>query len=235
MSKRVAIMQPYFLPYVGYFHLINSVDEFVIYDNIQYTKKGWINRNKILVNGKDKLISLPLKKDSDYLNVIDRELSHTWDIEKLKLLNLLKSSYRKSPEYEIIFPIIEKCILFPESNLFSFILNTLTTLNCYLEINTKITTSSTIDIDHSLKSQDKVIAICKNLQATTYINAIGGQELYNIKDFKDKGLNLNFIKSPQLNYKQYKNDFIPWLSILDVLFFNRKQDIIKYLNKYTLI
>tara|TARA_R110000796_G_scaffold4997_8_gene18933 strand:+ start:2060 stop:2767 length:708 start_codon:yes stop_codon:yes gene_type:complete len=235
MSKRVAIMQPYFLPYVGYFHLINSVDEFVIYDNIQYTKKGWINRNKILVNGKDKLISLPLKKDSDYLNVVDRELSYTWDIEKLKLLNLLKSSYRKSPEYEIVFPIIEKCILFPESNLFSFILNTLTTLNYYLEINTKITTSSTIDIDHSLKSQDKVIAICKNLQATTYINAIGGQELYNVKDFKDKGLNLNFIKSPQLNYKQYKNDFIPWLSILDVLFFNRKQDIIKYLNKYTLI
>ena len=228
-------MQPYFLPYVGYFHLINSVDEFVIYDNIQYTKKGWINRNKILVNGKDKLISLPLKKDSDYLNVVDRELSYTWDIEKLKLLNLLKSSYRKSPEYEIVFPIIEKCILFPESNLFSFILNTLTTLNYYLEINTKITTSSTIDIDHSLKSQDKVIAICKNLQATTYINAIGGQELYNVKDFKDKGLNLNFIKSPQLNYKQYKNDFIPWLSILDVLFFNRKQDIIKYLNKYTLI
>ena len=235
MGKKVAIMQPYFFPYIGYFHLINSVDEFVIYDNIQYTKKGWINRNKILVNVKDKLISLPLKKDSDYLNVVDRELSYTLDIEKLKLLNLLKSSYRKSPEYEIVLPIIEKCILFPESNLFSFILNTLTTLNYYLEINTKITTSSTIDIDHSLKSQDKVIAICKNLQATTYINAIGGQELYNVQDFKNEGLNLKFIKSPPLNYKQYNNEFIPWLSILDVLMFNKRQHITDYLNKYTLV
>ena len=110
MDKKVAIMQPYFLPYMGYFHLLNSVDEFVIYDNIQYTKKGWINRNRILVNGKDKLISLPLKKDSDYLNVIDRKLSDNWNVEKVKLLNLIKSSYKKSPQYSIIFPIIEKCI-----------------------------------------------------------------------------------------------------------------------------
>ena len=228
-------MQPYFLPYMGYFHLLNSVDEFVIYDNIQYTKKGWINRNRILVNGKDKLISLPLKKDSDYLNVIDRKLSDNWNVEKVKLLNLIKSSYKKSPQYSIIFPIIEKCIQLSDNNLFNFILNSLTQLNSFLEIDTKVTISSTINIDHTLKSKDKVIAICKNLNATTYINAIGGQELYNVKDFKNHELDLKFIKSSLLNYKQYKNEFIPWLSILDILFFNEKQDIIKHLNEYTLI
>lgn len=235
MDKKVAIMQPYFLPYMGYFHLLNSVDEFVIYDNIQYTKKGWINRNRILVNGKDKLISLPLKKDSDYLNVIDRKLSDNWNVEKVKLLNLIKSSYKKSPQYSIIFPIIEKCIQLSDNNLFNFILNSLTQLNSFLEIDTKVTISSTINIDHTLKSKDKVIAICKNLNATTYINAIGGQELYNVKDFKNHELDLKFIKSSLLNYKQYKNEFIPWLSILDILFFNEKQDIIKHLNEYTLI
>ena len=86
---KLAIMQPYFFPYIGYFQLIKSVDEFVIYDNIQYTKKGWINRNRILVNGTDYLISLPLKKDSDYLNVVDRQLAESWEKDRTKLLTLI--------------------------------------------------------------------------------------------------------------------------------------------------
>ena len=92
MEKRVAIMQPYFLPYIGYFHLVNSVDEFVIYDNIQYTKKGWINRNRILVNGSVKTITLPLKKGSDYLDVGDRYLASSWEQDREKLLNIIEQS-----------------------------------------------------------------------------------------------------------------------------------------------
>ena len=108
-------------------------------------------------------------------------------------------------------------------------------LTSYLRIGTKITISSSINIDHSLKSQDKVIAICKNLEADTYINAIGGQELYNKEDFRNHNLNLNFVKSPQLEYKQYENDFIPWLSIVDVIMFNKRTNVTDYLNNYTLI
>jgi hypothetical protein len=235
MEKKVAIMQPYFLPYVGYFHLIKSVDEFVIYDNIQYTKKGWINRNRILVNGNDKILTLPVKKDSDYLDVRDRVLADSWGKDRMKLLNIIKSSYSKSPHFNTIFPIIQDCMLTTETNLFKFILDSLTALNSYLNINTKITTSSTLNIDHSLKSQSKVIAICKNLNASTYVNAIGGQELYSVEDFKNKGLDLKFVKSPPLNYKQHNSEFVPWLSILDVLMFNKRQDIIDYTNKYTLV
>ena len=69
---KLAIMQPYLFPYIGYFQLMNAADEFVVYDNIKYTKKGWINRNRILVNGSDAYINFPLKKDSDYLDVKDR-------------------------------------------------------------------------------------------------------------------------------------------------------------------
>ena len=228
-------MQPYFLPYIGYFHLINSVDEFVIYDNIQYTKKGWINRNRILVNGNDKILTLPLKKDSDYLNIKDRILADSWDKEKIKMLNQIKASYRKAPYYDRVFPIISSIFELPNTNLFEFILGSLHLLNSYLRIDTKIIVSSKVNIDHTLKGRDKVVAICKKLNASTYINAIGGQELYNVQDFKNEGLNLKFVKSPPLNYKQYNNEFVPWLSVLDVLMFNKRQDITNYLNKYTLV
>tara|TARA_R110000851_G_scaffold331492_1_gene505691 strand:+ start:4461 stop:5162 length:702 start_codon:yes stop_codon:yes gene_type:complete len=232
---KVAIMQPYFFPYIGYFQLINSVDKFIIYDNIQYTKKGWINRNKILVNSSDKIITLPIKKDSDYLDIKERVLANIWEQEKIKMLNLIKSSYKKSPYFNKVYPVISSIFEVPNTNLFEFLLNSLHLLNSYLKIKTKITISSDINIDHSLKSTDKVIAICKEFNTTTYINAIGGQKLYNVKDFKNEGIDLKFIKSSPLTYKQYDNEFIPWLSIIDVLMFNKKQDIIKQLNNYTLI
>ena len=142
---KLAIMQPYFMPYVGYFQLINSVDQFIIYDNIQYTKKGWINRNRILVNGKDQLITLPLKKDSDYLNVMERELSIFWDKDKNKMLNIIKSSYNKAPYFQEAFELISKCLNNPEVNLFRFIYDSIVLINSYLEIKTPIIISSSIN------------------------------------------------------------------------------------------
>jgi hypothetical protein len=122
-EKKLAIMQPYFFPYIGYFQLVNAVDEFVIYDNIEFTKKGWISRNRILVNGVDTYISLPLKKDSDYLHVKDRYLADTWDIERKKMLNRITESYRKAPYFKETYEVIEKCILYEDRNLFKFILH----------------------------------------------------------------------------------------------------------------
>src|SRR6478735_6236193 len=115
--KKVAIMQPYFMPYVGYWQLINSVDEFVIYDNIEFTKKGWINRNRILVNGKDSYITIPLRNDSDYLLVKNRFIADSWLVEKRKLLNRISEAYKKSKNYVTVFPIIKKILMFEESNL----------------------------------------------------------------------------------------------------------------------
>lgn len=235
MDKKLAIMQPYIFPYIGYFQLINSVDEFVIYDNIQYTKKGWINRNRILVNNTDQLITLPLKKASDYLNVVDRELSESWIIDKKKILNTIKTSYSKAPYFLESYELIQDCLNYTEVNLFEFILNSLIKINKFLNIETKIIVSSTIDIDHSLKSKDKVIALCKERKANTYINAIGGVELYDKNEFKQHDINLNFIKSNPVQYKQFSDQFIPWLSIIDIMMFNSKEKINEYLNSYTLI
>jgi len=228
-------MQPYFMPYIGYFQLINSVDKFVIYDNIQYTKKGWINRNRILANGKDQLITLPIKKDSDYLNVVERELSESWDKDKSKMLNVIKASYNKAPYFQETFELISKCLNNPEANLFRFIYDSIVLINNHLEIKTPIIISSTIDADHTLKSQDKVLSLCKEQNADVYINSIGGVELYDKETFKQNNIKLNFIKSNPIQYKQFNNEFVSWLSIIDVLMFNSKEQIKEYLNNYTLI
>lgn len=230
---KTGIMQPYFLPYIGYFQLLNAVDKYVIYDNIQYTKKGWINRNRILQNGKDLLISIPLKKDSDYLDIKDRFVSDAFD--RKKLLNQIKESYKKAPQMENVMPMMEDIINYEDKNLFGFIYNSIKEICCYLEINTEIIVSSTLDIDHSLKGQDKVIAVCKYLGTTDYYNAIGGKELYNSDDFKKENINLHFLSTNPIEYKQLKNEFIPWLSILDVMMFNPVDEIKNMLNNYKLI
>ena len=189
---KLGIMQPYFMAYIGYYQLINSVDKFIIYDNIQYTKKGWINRNRILSNNTDYLITLPLKKDSDYLNIIDRELSESWVNDKNKTLNIIKSSYKKSPYFDDVYPLISDCINNSENNLFKYIYDSVLVIKKYLDINTEIIISSELNIDHNLKSQDKVISLCLNQNADVYINSIGGVELYNKETFKEKGIELNF-------------------------------------------
>jgi hypothetical protein len=230
---KIAIMQPYFFPYIGYFQLINAVDEFIIYDNIKFTKKGWINRNRILVNGKDSFISLPIKKDSDYMNVNARFLTENWAVEHKKMLNRIVESYRKAPFFRETYEVIERCITYEDRNLFKFIFHSVQTLVDYLGIDTKLTVSSSVLIDHQLKGEDKVIAICKEQKAEIYVNPIGGVNLYDKEQFRARNIELQFQKSNTIHYKQFNNEFVPWLSIIDVMMFNSKVEITCFLNNYS--
>jgi hypothetical protein len=211
-------MQPYFFPYIGYYQLIQAVDQFIVYDNIQYTKKGWINRNRFLRNGKDITFTVPLRNDSDFLNIKDREISA--DFKKDKLLNQIRDAYRRAPYFAQTFPLVEQIVRHKESNLFRFIYNSIVKTCDYFRIDTKIVISSNVPIDHSLKNQDKVLALCESVGATTYVNAIGGMTLYSKDTFRDKGIVLKFIKSKPFEYQQFGNEFVPWLSIIDVMMFN---------------
>jgi hypothetical protein len=231
---KLAIMQPYIFPYIGYFQLINAVDKFVVYDNIQFTKKGWINRNRILVNSKDEYFTIPLKKDSDYLNVDGRKLADSFLLEKIKLLRKISESYKKAPYFDEVFPLLKEIISQEEENLFKFIYQSLLSVCEYLDIKTELIISSTIPIDHQLKSQNKVIAICKALDATQYINPIGGVELYSKEIFEQNNVELNFIRANPIEYPQFKNEFVPWLSIIDVMMFNSKDAVKKTLNNFIL-
>ena len=226
-------MQPYFLPYIGYWQLINAVDKFIIYDNIEYSKGGWFNRNRILVNGRDAYITISLKKDSDYLSVNQRLLAD--EFNRQKLLNQIKGSYIKSPYYKDIFPLLEDIIMCQEKNLFDFLLYSIEKIVDLLHINTKLIVSSSLNINHSLKNTNKVLEICRELGADTYYNAIGGQKLYDNMEFMGKGIDLKFIKTDVIKYKQFNDCFVPNLSIVDVLMFNSVDEVNMMLDKYTLI
>jgi len=215
---QVGIMQPYFLPYIGYFQLINAVNVFIVYDNIKYTKKGWINRNRMLQNGKDVMFSLSLKKDSDYLDVCQRELAA--DFNRGKLLNQFKGAYQHAPYFAQTYPLVEQIVRYEEANLFRFLHYSIAKTCEHLGISTEIRVSSKIAIDHDLKNQDKVLALCEAVGASTYVNAIGGMELYSKETFREKGIELKFIKSNPFAYPQFGDEFVPWLSIIDVMMFN---------------
>lgn len=230
---RVAIMQPYIFPYIGYFQLIKAVDVFVVYDNIQYTKKGWINRNRFLQNEKDVLFTIPLKKDSDFLDVKERLIST--DFNKTKLLRKIENSYKNAPYFKEVYFLLHEVLINNESNLFDYIYYSIKETCRYLNIETKIIKSSTVNIDHTLKSQDKVIAICRNLGAQIYINSVGGQALYSKTTFEQFGLDLKFIESNKISYMQFNHEFVPWLSIIDVLMFNDVETVRKMIDNYKFI
>ncbi len=216
-------MQPYFMPYIGYFQLIAAVDKFIVYDNIKYTKKGWINRNRMLQSGKDAMFSLPLKSDSDCLNVCERELAA--DFNRGKLLNQLNGAYRRAPYFDQTFPLIEQIVQYDEMNLFRYLRHSIAKTCEHLGISTEIRISSDIAINHDLKSQDKVLALCEAVGASTYVNTIGGTTLYLKETFRERGVELTFIRPKPFEYVQFGAGFVPWLSIVDVLMFNSLESI----------
>jgi len=228
-------MQPYFLPYTGYWQLLNMVDKFVVYDNIQYTKKGWINRNNILLNNEIFLFSLPLKKNKDFLNVNERYLSDDSLTNSVKVLRQIENSYKKAPFFHKAFPLVESIFKNENANLFDYIYESIVSVCHYLDIETEIVISSSIDIDHSLKSQEKVISISKKLGVDTYVNPYGGVGLYERAAFKQEGIDLNFIIPDLKEYQQYNENFISNLSIIDVIMFNSVDDIKNQLKKYKLL
>ncbi|HEY3849807.1 MAG TPA: WbqC family protein [Steroidobacteraceae bacterium] len=215
---KVAIMQPYFLPYPGYFQLIAAVDAFVVYDNIKYVKSGWINRNRLCRNGEAAKFSLPLKHASDSLDVRERELAAAFDPEKL--LNQFRGAYGQAPQFARVFAWLEEIVRHGERNLFRYLDHSIRAACDLLAVGTEIRISSDIAIDHTLKKQDKVIALCRAAGARTYVNAIGGTDLYDKEEFRRQGIELEFLRSKPFEYPQLEPGFVPSLSIVDALMFN---------------
>ena len=228
----VAIMQPYFLPYVGYFQLISAVDEFVVYDNIKYTKKGWINRNRYLLDGRAATFSVPIRKDPDYLDIAQRSLAA--DFDRRKLLAQLREPYRKAPYFDPTYALLEQVVNVASTRLYDFLLEGLQLTCQHLSLSTRLRTASEIPADHSLRAQDRVIAIASRIGADRYINPIGGTDLYSKKCFAEAGIDLRFLQAGSIEYPQFGNPFVPWLSILDMLMFNGAERTRHLLSNYEL-
>ncbi len=231
---KIAIMQPYIFPYIGYFQLINAVDRFVILDDVNYINKGWINRNNILVNGKKSLFTIPLKEASQnkWINEIYISDEIKW---KINFLKTIEQNYKKATYFRNVYPIIEEIVNSSISKISDFNYYSISKINNYFGVKTEIVSSSSIYKNNESKAHNKILDICLKEKASIYINPIGGLELYDKRDFTEKKLELFFIKTDDIKYSQFANDFEPWLSIIDVMMFNSSQTIKIFLEQYTLV
>ena len=229
---KIAVMQPYLFPYIGYFQLLNAVDKFVVFDDVNFIKKGWINRNNILVNRQKYLFTVPLKDASQ--NKLIKEIQIAEGDWQEKFLKTVAQSYKKAEFFDDTFALIEKIMLSGESFLAKLILQSLRLFKDALKINAEIVPSSEIYNNRELKAQDRILDICKQENATKYINPVGGTELYDRQIFSENGVKLFFLKTQPFSYRQFGEEFAPNLSIIDVLMFNGFSKTREFLSRFTL-
>jgi hypothetical protein len=228
---KLGIMQPYFFPYIGYFQLIQLVDVYVIADDLNFIKNSYIKKNSILENGAPTLLSLELIGASQNKLINEVEVGKNTD----KLLTGIQRRYAKAPYFKDVFPLLQTILLTQEKNLARFLGESLIKISDYLDIETKFLYSSEIEKNNDLTFDARIIDICKSVGSDHYINAIGGKELYSKDDFAREGIKLNFIDTKEIEYKQFDKEFVPNLSIIDVLMFNSKEETKELLQQYELV
>jgi WbqC-like protein family len=225
---KLGLMQPYFFPYLGYFQLINYVDAFVIYDDVKFAKNQWVKRNYILGSNNPQRITLQLSQASP--NKLINQISVGGNGSKI--LKTIEHTYNKAPYRNEVMAILRESLLQPEKELAVYLENILRQICAYLGMSTEIVTSSSIEKDNSLKAGDKIISICRKMNVDSYVNPIGGKELYSYSLFRDAAIELSFIKMKEVTYKQFTQEFIPNLSIIDILMFCDVKTIKLMLNEF---
>ncbi|MCA9750453.1 MAG: WbqC family protein, partial [Romboutsia sp.] len=207
----------------------------ILLDDVNFIKRGWINRNYIISNYSKQLITIPIESASQNININKLKLSESNDIWKIKTISSIKHSYSKAPHFKRVFPLLENVFSSRECNLANYISETIHLVLKYLNIKTEVVNSSTKYYNEDKKGAERILDICKIESADEYVNLIGGLKLYNRKDFNDFGLKLSFLKTLDIKYKQFNDEFISNLSIIDILMFNDKSTINDFLGKYELV
>lgn len=228
-------MQPYLFPYIGYFQLIRAADKFVVHDDVQYIKGGWIHRNRIQINDKYYLFTFSLKKDSSLKNINTRLFSNQFNKEKVHFLRIIQNTYKKAPYFVQVNELLHDIFDYKSLKIAAFITNSLNLICGYLEIKTPIYLSSELNKNNDLKGQDRVINICKTLNATIYLNPIGGKLLYSKAIFKKNKVSLFFLQTKDIHYEIINRLTLRNLSILDIMMFNSVNTIKGMLDNYELI
>jgi hypothetical protein len=230
---RVAIMQPYLFPYVGYFHLLHSVDTFILLDDVTYIKKGWINRNKILAAGKEYMFSIPVAGSSQNKLIKDTQ-RHADMRHQRKLLATIQQFYKSAPHFQEVYSLIEQVLLSPEKDLTTLILFSLNLITNYVGLSVPLLRSSSLVKDVELTGQERIIEICKRVQTHEYVNMVSGAKLYSAPHFLNAGINLRFLEPIFKPYTQFQYNFIPGLSIIDLLMHVPANEALAYLQAYKL-
>lgn len=211
-------MQPYFFPYIGYFQLISASDNFVFYDDVNFIKRGWINRNRILYKNSEKLITVPLIKASQNKKINETYLFQ-FELWRQNFDQLIYQSYKSAPNFDNTYALIKESLSGKFETINDLNKSTTKCILDYLEIKTKTYSSSYFGGSH-LKGQDRIIHLCNSLDSTTYLNPINGKLLYDEKYFESENLKLKFHEPRIEEYEQGTNSFFSRLSIIDVLMFN---------------
>jgi hypothetical protein len=233
---KLAIMQPYFFPYIGYWQLIHTVDCFVLFDDVQYMRHGWVNRNRILKPGGGwQYIMVPLKKHA-MKELIKNVQAHPDKKWKELIIKQLAHYKKKAPYFEETKEMVSE-ILFRnnEQGIVSINFFTIKKLSTYLDIEKKIIISSEKNFDYSNidNAGEWALRIAEQLGANDYINPVAGAKLFDREKFALSNINLSFLKSQDITYSQ-AGDFEPSLSIIDVLMFNGIEGTKNLLRKYSI-
>lgn len=227
-------MQPYVFPYIGYFQLINSVNKFVVYDDVNFIKQGWINRNRILVGGKEFLFTVPLKNPSSFELIRNTHVSEDTKWRR-RLVMTIEQTYTKAPFFSDTITVIKKVFQSQTEFISQLALISILETCSYLDINTEFVLSSDTYDNSILNGQERIINICRKENATQYFNPIGGIDLYSKDEFKRNNIDIFFLRSHRIKYNQFDNAFVPGLSIIDVMMFNSKAVIKTLLKEYDLV
>lgn len=209
----LAVMQPYLFPYIGYFQLIYASDLFIVYDDVSYIKQGYINRNNILSSNGTVRFTVPVPGASS--NKLISELSYSTNVTKV--LKTIQQSYSKSPYFDEVYPLIETILTYPNRDIAELCLKSYREILKYLGLQRKFLKSSELDYDRSLFAKERLIEFSHKFGADCYINTPGGRELYNKLDFAKEAVDLKFIDSLFVEYDQGAEEFVPNLSIIDIL------------------
>lgn len=231
----VAIMQPYVFPYIGYFQLINAVDTFVFYDNVDYIQRGWINRNRIQINKIEAYFTVPVVKSKlgAQINTIEILNYNAW---KLKFLKTIELSYKKAPYFEITFSFINKLLNKKDfTHISDLSIETVKTLSKFLDIETNFKVASELDLDFNsnVDKENKIEQIMETIGAKEIIMPPGSFELY--KNWKPDGIVKRTMELNTVTYNQRNPNFIENLSIIDLMMFNSLDELKELINKATLV
>ena len=232
---KLAIMQPYFFPYIGYFQLLNYVDLWIVFDNIQYIDKGWINRNRILhpeLKKEWQYITIPLDARKQFSKINDIKIKQEIDWRR-NILGKLTFYKKKSRFSDEVLSLINNIFNTNENNLSEFVIRSIRYTADYLGIKTKILVLSNMELplENINHPGDWALRICESIGAKEYINPVSGKDLFCNKKFKDSNIKLSFLKSKMVVYDQKRHEFIPGLSILDSMMWNSKSQLSKFINE----
>jgi len=235
--KSIAIMQPYFFPYIGYFQLIAAVEKFIYRDDVQFIRRGWVHRNRLLIEGKAKYLTIPCRKGSQHRTIdkVEHALDNGQKITRSYLLHQVESYYSKAPFFKNVFPLVQKVLSLASPKVIDISIKSITETCTYLGLIPPMERSSEIKY-RKQGMVGELIDICKQYDANYYINALGGKQLYDKDEFSEHGIELKFLEpGEEIGYRQFDRPFVPRLSIIDVMMFNAPDRINEMLHQYRMI